>query len=99
MSDSADELGYVVVDIRASVIRMLAMQMNGFEDYHDMTPEVRICADSMMRAAASYGANNGAYKIESHILPLNDFYTSIGFKMEHDIVSCDLTNIIKVCKK
>jgi hypothetical protein len=98
MSDDANELGYVVVDIRASVVRMLAMQVNGCEDLRNRTPDVRICADSMMRAAASYGANNGAYKIESHILPLNDFYTSIGFKMEHDIASCNLTNIIKVCK-
>ncbi|HEX3038405.1 MAG TPA: hypothetical protein VHO94_05355 [Oscillospiraceae bacterium] len=98
MCDSAEELGYVVTDIQASVLRMLTMKITGCDDFHNLTPDIRICADSMMRAAASYGANNGAYKIESHITELNPFFASIGFTIKNNIASCDLKNIIKICK-
>ena len=98
MSDGTEELGYVVTDIQASIIRMLTMKITGCDNLNNMTPDICLCADSMMRAVASYGANNGAYKIESHILPLNHFYASVGFLVEGDVAYSDLKNIIKICK-
>lgn len=97
MSSGDEELGYVVADICASVVRMLAMTIAGCEDFNSLSPDACMCADSMMRAAASYGANNGAYKIESHIAALNLLYASAGFAIENGIASCDLKNIVRVC--
>ena len=98
MCDGTDELGYVVMDIQSSVIRMLNMQIAGCDNFNDITPDIRMCADSMMRAAASYGANCGAYRIESRIAQLNDFFTSIGFLIDNNIAYSDLKDIVRICK-
>jgi hypothetical protein len=99
MCDKTEELGYAVADIQSSAVRMLFMDIAGNDSYSDLSPETRICADSLMRAVASYGANNGAYRIESHIEFLDDFFLTLGFQRNKNAVYTNLDNIIKICKK
>ena len=99
MKDEEEELGYVVVDIKASVLRMISMKVPGEEFKEPLTTEQRFCADSLMRAAASYGANNGAYKIESHIPQINHMLQGLGWVLEGNIAFTELKNIVKFVKK
>lgn len=99
MKDGEDELGYVAVAIKSSVLHMLAMEAGGEALKVPLTMEQRFCADSLMRAAASYGANNGAYKIESHIPQINGVLQGLGWRLEDDIAVTELKNIVKFVKE
>nr|WP_319488053.1 hypothetical protein [uncultured Caproiciproducens sp.] len=98
MSVEEKELGYVVVDIRSSVVRMLKMKVFGCSDLAVLDAHGRMCADSMMRAAASYGATIGAYKIESQVDGLRPFLYECGFIQENDKLISPLSNFVKICK-
>lgn len=99
MKDGEDELGYVAVAIKSSVLYMLAMEAGREALKVPLTMEQRFCADSLMRAAASYGANNGAYKIESHIPQINGMLQGLGWQLEDDIAVTELKNIVKFVKE
>ena len=99
MKEGEDELGYVAVAIKSSVLHMLAMEAGGGALKVPLTMEQRFCADSLMRAAASYGANNGAYKIESHIPQINGMLQGLGWQLEDDIAVTELKNIVKFVKE
>lgn len=95
MSDGQDELGYVVIDIKSSVIRMLKMEVCGGCDLTKLNEQNRMYADSMMRAAASYGATIGAYQIESQIDELKYYLHSVGFITSKNGLVSPLLNFIK----
>lgn len=99
MKDGEDELGYVAVAIESSVLQMLAMKAGGEAFRDPLTMEQRFCADSLMRAAASYGANNGAYKIESHVPQINGMLQGLGWRIEGNIAVTELKNIVKFVKE
>ncbi|MBW7573993.1 hypothetical protein [Caproiciproducens faecalis] len=98
MSEGDNELGYVAVDMQSSVIRMLKMEIFGCENLAILDDYGRLCADSMLRAAASYGATIGAYRIESRIEALQEFFSGCGFiQSTHKFIS-PLSNFIKICQ-
>ena len=97
MCDGLNELGYVVIDMRSSIIRMLKMEVFGCNDLTNLNEQSRMYADSMMRAAASYGATIGAYQIESRIDGLEYFFHSVGFNTSDDKLLSPLSNFIKIC--
>ena len=97
MGDADDELGYVVVDIKDSVLRMRKLEVFG-SNLEQPDLNARVCADSLMRAAASYGANNGAYRIETAVLGLGVLLRPAGFTEENGKFVCDLSKIVKICK-
>ncbi|TQI65680.1 hypothetical protein [Clostridium sp. KNHs216] len=99
MMDGDRELGYVAVDMQSSVIRMLKMEIAGCESLEDLDAHGRLCADSMLRAAASYGAAIGAYRMESRIDGLQEFLSGCGFLWSNDKFTSPLSNFIKICKK
>ena len=98
MSEGNQELGYVVVDVRSSVVRMLKMKIFGCDNLAELDARSRMCADSMMRAAASYGATVGAYQIESKVDGLQQFLFGCGFIQSNHKLSSPLTNFIKICR-
>ena len=51
-----------------------------------------------MRAAASYGANKGAYRIETEVPGLGTLLKASGFLAEGRKFVCDLSKIVKICK-
>ncbi len=97
MSDGQVELGYVVIDMKSSVIRMLKMEVYGCNDFTKLNEQNRMCADSMMRAAASYGATIGAYQIESQINGLEKYLNSVGFITSKNKLTSPLLNFVKIC--
>lgn len=99
MSEGDRELGYVVVDVRSSVVRMLKMEIFGCDNLAELDVRSRMCADSMMRAAASYGATVGAYQIESQVDGLQQFLFGCGFIQSNHKLSSPLSNFIKICRK
>ena len=97
MGDPADELGYVAVDVKDSVLRMRKMEVFG-SNLEQPDLNARICSDSLMRAAASYGANTGAYRIETEVPGLGTLLKASGFLAEGRKFVCDLSKIVKICK-
>ena len=98
MCDGQDELGYVVIDMKSSVIRMLKMEVFGCADLSKLNEQNRMCADSMVRASASYGATVGAYQIESQIVGLEHYLHSVGFIESGSRFLSPLSNFVKISK-
>ena len=97
MGDRDEELGYVAVDVKDSILRMRKLEVfGGSLGQPDLN--VRVCVDSLTRAAASYGANKGAYRIESELTGLGALLRPVGFIEEGKKIVCDLSKIVKICK-
>ena len=94
MSDGKEELGWVAVKIVHSVLRMLHMEVPGAQP-EALTGESVFIADSLMRAAASYGAAVGAYKIRSLEPAWNEFLRLRGFTPGETGAETDLSTIVK----
>ena len=95
MGDPIDELGYVAVDMKDSVLRMRKMEVFG-SNLEQPDLNARVCSDSLMRAAASYGANKGAYRIETEIPGLGTLLKGVGFLPEGKKFVCDLSKSVKI---
>lgn len=89
-------MGYVVIDFKASTLRMLKMELF---DNAILDGQCNMCADSMMRAAASYGTTVGAYQIESFVSAFDEQFQSCGFEPLEGRLLCSLKNIVKICNK
>jgi hypothetical protein len=97
MSDGGNELGYVLIDVKSSVVRILKMMVCGYDDLSKIDAHSRMCVDSMMRASASYGATVGAYQIESELDSLGVYFSSVGFEYSNGKWIDPLINIVKIC--
>lgn len=97
MNEAGAELGYVVVDVKSSTLRILKMELCGNDSQSDA--QSHMCADSMMRAAASYGATVGAYQIESLVPAFNQQFQSCGFVLSQGKVLCPLEKIVRICNR
>lgn len=96
MTEAGHETGYIVVDIKDSTIRILKLIIEK-SVLNEQNPEALMIADSLMRAAASYGASLGAYQIESRITEFQNYFQSVGFLKSKNGFLCNLSNIIKIC--
>lgn len=92
MGDGQEELGWVAVDMLHSALRMLHMEFPGGGEPAN---ENIFIADSLMRAAASYGAATGAYRIKSMQPELNEFLRLRGFTPMPDGAETGLETIVK----
>lgn len=99
MTDGGKTIGWVAIDIRSSVVRMLAMELEGKLVAQALPAQNIFLADFLMRAAASYGANHGAYRIASHIPPLEPLLRPLGFTGEDGWVATDLIHIVHITQK
>ncbi|WP_277668274.1 hypothetical protein [Caproiciproducens galactitolivorans] len=97
MWEGADERGYIVVDMKASTIRLLKMEISGCKDFSQADGDSRMCADSLMRAAASFGSTIGAYQMESKIAGWEPFFQSAGFVLQNGSMLCPLSKFVKIC--
>lgn len=94
MCDGQEELGWVAVDMVHSVLRMLHIEVPGAEP-DKLSGEAVFVADSLMRAAASYGATVGAYRICSMEPAYNEFLRLRGFTPSETGAYTDLGTIVK----
>lgn len=94
MQDGNERLGWVAVDMEHSILRMVHMEIPGCE-LDKLSGEAVFIADSLMRAAASYGAATGAYRIVSAQPALNEFLRARGFTPKETGAETDLSTIVK----
>ena len=97
MQENGIQMGYVAVDVKSSVLRMHTMQVAGCDDFSNLDEHSRMCAEFLVKSAASYAANNGAYKMRSFVSGLETFLKTMGFEQENDNMSIDLIKIVKYC--
>ena len=97
MKDGVCELGYAVIDIIQGklLIRNICLT-NG--SVQEPNAEDKIYIDFLMRAAASYGANHGAYQMENCVEELHTFFVSKGFTLEQDVCTIPISQIVHICK-
>ncbi len=91
MCDGPEELGFAVLDLQASVLRLYQICVYG-DDPGGMF------ADFLMRSAASYAANFGAYQIDLYDRDFFDFFCARGFTRHAECVSVPLSAIVRVHK-
>ena len=96
MKDGVCELGYAVVDVVQGklLIRDICLT-NG--SVQEPSAEDKLYIDFFMRAAASYGANHGAYQMENCVEELHSFFISKGFVLEHGICTIPISKIVHIC--
>ena len=98
--DAGDEiLGWVAVDCVHSVLRMLRMNLQGRNVEDPPKGFDQMNADSLMRAAASYGANHGTYRIQCRIPALYEQLRISGFQEENGFAVADLDRIVRYTGK
>lgn len=96
MKDGVCELGYAAIDlIQGKLLIRNVFLTNG--SAQELNAENKIYIDFLMRAAASYGANHGAYQMENCVEELHSFFVSKGFVLEHGICTIPISKIVQVC--
>ena len=81
MAEKSDILGTVVLSVDGTVLRMYDMTVSG-QSLKTLDSMGKMIADSLMRAAASYGETNGAEQVISHVAELAWFFAQKGFLEE-----------------
>ena len=69
----------------------------GYAVIQEPNEEDKLYIDFFMRAAASYGANHGAYQMENCVEELHSFFISKGFVLEHGICTIPISKIVHIC--
>ena len=89
MCDGSQELGFAVLDLHASVLRLHQLSLSQ-DDLDGML------ADFLMRAAASYAANFVAYRIEIYDPVFLPFFRSRGFQGQGSCVARAMSEVVTV---
>lgn len=97
IKDGGQELGYIVIDIDHSVLRLQSLYLE-HGTLETLDAQAALYVDFLMRSAASYGANHGAFRVENTIAPLHDFFITKGFSMEHGVCSIPIHRIVHIRK-
>lgn len=96
MKDGTCELGYAVIDlIKGKLLIHDIYLTNG--SVEAPKAEDKLYIDFLMRAAASYGANHGAYQMENCVEKLHLFFVSKGFVLEHGMCTIPISKIVHIC--
>lgn len=93
LREGEELLGTLVVDVRSSTVRLFKMEIPGETD----SPQARLCGDSLLRAAAVFGMDAGAYRLESLLEGWDSFLIARGFQREEKKLYCLLSKIIRKC--
>ncbi|MCI9273072.1 MAG: hypothetical protein HFE39_03845 [Clostridiales bacterium] len=91
-------LGYVAVDIWNQRLRILEFVLTG-KALDQLDGEDKDLADSMIKAAASYGMNRNVFQAESGQVSLFPLLAQFGFQQIDNKMTIDFTQLIRKCKK
>lgn len=78
MGEKEELLGTAVLCVADKTMRLLDLSVSG-QVLTSLDPMGKMVADSLMRAAASYGENHGAEQISLEVPELDSFWASKGF--------------------
>lgn len=91
-------LGYVAVDIQSRELRILDFVLTGQPRWDELGEEERQLADSMIKAAASYGMNRNVFVAVSTLEPIFPLLKQFGFQQIDNKMTIDFTQLIRKCK-
>lgn len=91
MCDGSEELGFVILDLAHSILRIHHICVHG-DDPGGML------ADFLMRSAASYAANFGAYQIELYDQDFFAFFCARGFVQKEAFAAIPMSGVVRVEK-
>lgn len=95
MTDGAETLGNVIVAVEKGELRILRFVLEGYGMGAPPDMEQIFILDSLMRAAASYGENNGAVHITLTFPDFYDFFKKRGFQEEDGVVGTPMSTIVQ----
>ena len=99
MKDGSVVLGGVAVAVQHSELVIHRLFVEGAE-LSSLTAEQRFIADSLLRAAASFGANQCAYRIVSRQWEGEEFFRAEGFSEDSSgRMVRPTSSIVKICKE
>lgn len=91
--DGEKRLGLLAVDLPCAAVRLLNIKISNEAE----PPQVQQYAESLIRAAAVYGMNLGAYRLESLLTGWDAFLTARGFRQNGEKTTCLLSQIVRKC--
>lgn len=91
-------LGYVAVDIFDRRVRILEFALEG-KELTSLDGEDKDLADSMIKAAVSYGMNRNVFQAESEQVSLFPLLAQVGFQQIDNKMTIDFNQLIRKCKK
>ena len=96
MTDGAEELGYVVVSLRETVLFIHEFCVNGKTDFAAEKPgmEEIFILDTLMRSAASFGETNGADHIKTTFPDFHSFFKLRKFDVTDEYAETPMSTIV-----
>ena len=96
MTDGAEELGYVVVSLRADVLFIHQFNLGGKTDFSAEKPgmEEIFILDTLMRSAASFGETNGANHIKTTFPDFHSFFKLRKFDVDDTHAETPMSTIV-----
>ena len=97
MGEKDELLGTAVLCVDGKLLKLLDLSVAG-QVLTSLDPAGKMIADSLMRAAASYGENHGASEIELYVPELDDFWAAKGFEEKDGCRAAPMSHIVHVKK-
>lgn len=95
MRDGEKMLGILAIDVQASTVRLLKIELPG--GVNPSSPQGQMRADSLFRAAVAFGMTAGAYQLESLVPGWDAFFLSRGFQQNDEKLQCKMSQIVRKC--
>ncbi len=95
MCEREKTLGWVALELQDTVLRILFLQVEGYDFTRRPQGEEIFILDSLMRSAASYGEHFGADKIETVFPDFFDFFRARGFEQDEFHAFTPMSTIVK----
>lgn len=94
MLDGEEMLGWAAVEAREGTLWILKLAAGAYDFSYKPGMEEIFVLDALMRAAASYGENHGAQKIETAFPDFFDFFKLRKFSIDDTHAFTDMSTII-----
>ncbi len=92
-----EKLGYVALDLLDGQVRILEVVLYG-KELDKLSGEEKDLADSMVKAAASYGLNRQVFRAVCRQKSLFPLLKQFGFEQIDDKMAIDFSQLIRKCK-
>ena len=94
MKDGDETLGWATAEIKEQALVILKLTAGAYDCTHKPGMEEVFVLDTLLRAAASYGANNGCDRIETAFPDFYDFFKLRGFSTDTAHAFTDMSTIV-----
>lgn len=95
MQDGGETRGDVILRVQNETLCILRFSVNGYDLKQAPDLEQAFVLDALMRAAASYGENNGAAEITTAFPDFYDFLKRRGFKAAGGRMQTPMSTIVR----